>query len=155
MKSFLISDSESPFDRRVEMFRQMYSIDHSLPSGSESQPSSAEVCPIRILFIVLHGGKLFVCFRRFRFAPFTSLQLRADVLAKGGPEESNQTTASAAAKRVASSGRCYYCWYNYQGCQSRPVCASDALESKLTPLQLCTVPGVVPLNLLVKVVFAF
>ena len=38
------------------MFRQMYSVDHSLPSGTESQ-SSAEVCPIKILFIVLHGGQ--------------------------------------------------------------------------------------------------
>ncbi|XP_070205343.1 protein retinal degeneration B-like [Littorina saxatilis] len=54
----LTEEGESPFGRRVEMFRQMYSIDHSLPSGPDSQPSSAEVCPIKILFMVLHGGNI-------------------------------------------------------------------------------------------------
>ncbi|KAK7476710.1 hypothetical protein BaRGS_00032047, partial [Batillaria attramentaria] len=49
---------DSPFGRRVEMFRQMYSIDNSLPAGPDSQPSSAEVCPIKVLFVVLHGGNI-------------------------------------------------------------------------------------------------
>ncbi|KAL8584719.1 hypothetical protein ACOMHN_035639 [Nucella lapillus] len=57
--SHIVEDSESPFGRRVDMFRQMYSVDHSLPSGgADSQPSSADVCPVKVLFIVLHGGSI-------------------------------------------------------------------------------------------------
>lgn len=53
--------TDSSFDRRVEIFRQMYSVDHSLPpTGSDSLPSSADVCPTKVLFLVLHGGVQFI-----------------------------------------------------------------------------------------------
>ncbi|PVD31481.1 hypothetical protein C0Q70_06893 [Pomacea canaliculata] len=53
------SAEDSSFDRRVEIFRQMYSVDHSLPpTGSDSLPSSADVCPTKVLFLVLHGGNI-------------------------------------------------------------------------------------------------
>lgn len=58
-----LEDGETPFGRRVEMFRQMYSIDNCLPACSDSQPSSAEVCPVKILFMVLHGGNLLDSFQ--------------------------------------------------------------------------------------------
>ncbi|XP_041348927.1 protein retinal degeneration B-like [Gigantopelta aegis] len=50
---------DSNFGRRVEEFRQMYSVDTSLPGGIETTPpSSASACPTKFLFLVMHGGSV-------------------------------------------------------------------------------------------------
>ena len=47
---------ESQFDKRVEQFRQMYSVDSSLPA-TDSCSAAQTACPTQILFLVLHGGQ--------------------------------------------------------------------------------------------------
>ncbi|XP_012945649.1 protein retinal degeneration B [Aplysia californica] len=49
---------EPQFDKRVEQFRQMYSLDSSMPAADLSPPQSASACPTQVLFLVLHGGNI-------------------------------------------------------------------------------------------------
>ncbi|CAL1546251.1 unnamed protein product [Lymnaea stagnalis] len=49
---------EPQFDKRVEQFRQMYSLDGGLGATDLSPPQSASACRTHILFLVLHGGNI-------------------------------------------------------------------------------------------------
>ncbi|XP_071093822.1 protein retinal degeneration B-like [Haliotis cracherodii] len=50
---------ETNFGRRVEQFRMMYSVDASLPSSLDlPHPQASGACPVKILFLVLHGGSV-------------------------------------------------------------------------------------------------
>ncbi|GFN94445.1 membrane-associated phosphatidylinositol transfer protein 2 [Plakobranchus ocellatus] len=52
-----VAGDESQFDKRVEHFRQMYSVDSSLPA-TDTSTTAQPVCPTQILFLVLHGGNV-------------------------------------------------------------------------------------------------
>ncbi|GFS12940.1 membrane-associated phosphatidylinositol transfer protein 1, partial [Elysia marginata] len=52
-----VAGDESQFDKRVEHFRQMYSVDSSLPA-TDTCTTTPPVCPTQILFLVLHGGNI-------------------------------------------------------------------------------------------------
>ncbi|RUS73636.1 hypothetical protein EGW08_018609, partial [Elysia chlorotica] len=53
----LLNTPEPQFDKRVEHFRQMYSVDSSLPT-TDSSSAAQPACPTQILFLVLHGGNI-------------------------------------------------------------------------------------------------
>ncbi|XP_055861562.1 protein retinal degeneration B-like isoform X1 [Biomphalaria glabrata] len=53
-----VTGDEPQFDKRVEQFRQMYSLDGSQGTTDLSPPQSASSCPTQILFLVLHGGNI-------------------------------------------------------------------------------------------------